>query len=281
MVAKLNPIEGVETQPSPKLPDCGQRVSVEHPATGQKMWTTMLGYKPGSYILLEKPPGTDAVEGKHVLKDGDALIVRFFKDGTIYGFRTPILCTITMPYRLLFAGYPTATNIVEYSLRSSPRLACYLPCSGEVGGRAFSRGLIRDFSATGCQIRIPPDALEAEAEEESAPADPSGEPMLAEGSAPREEDALDATNPSPIASDDAPSAESAAPVAETEETESSDDANRLTLELQLPGEDEIRFVHGDVIEWQTHERFHLLRVRFDEPQDEIFDQLTIYTTRLG
>lgn len=80
MVAKLNPIEGVETRPSPKLPDCGQRVSVEHPATGQKLWTTMLGYKPGSYILLEKPPGTDAVEGKHVLKDGDSLIIRFFKD---------------------------------------------------------------------------------------------------------------------------------------------------------------------------------------------------------
>jgi len=279
MVAKLNPIEGVETRPSPKLPDCGQRVSVEHPATGQKLWTTMLGYKPGSYILLEKPPGTDAVEGKHVLKDGDSLIIRFFKDGTIYGFRTPILCTITMPYRLLFAGFPTATNIVEYSLRSSPRLACYLPCSGEVGGRAFSRALIRDFSATGCQLRIPLDALEPEPES-TDPADAAvaeASPLLADENAPTE-----ARTPE---GDDAGASSDAELPAEAEDADadadSSENEHRLTLELQLPGEDEVRFVHGDVLEWQTLERFHLLRVHFDEPQDEIFEQLTVYTTRIG
>src|SRR5690606_4808562 len=269
MAVTWNAKEAEETVPLPPLPDCGQRVSIETRVHGEKLWTHMIGFKPGAYVVLEKPPGTDAVDNR-VLKDGDSLVIRFFKDGTIYGFRTPVLCTATVPYRLLFVGYPL--DVAERSRRSSPRLKCYLPCEGQVGGRAFSRAFIRDFSATGCQLRVPLDAVEPEPEI-ADDADAEDEPNLRAASASAGDSETSAA-PEPDAAAEPPE-----PAADAESSD--DDENRLTLELQLPGEDEIRFVHGDVLEWQTLDRFHQLRVKFDEPQDEIFEQLTLYTTRLG
>ena len=156
----LAPKDAEHTATSLPLPECGQRVSVETARHTEKLWTQMIGFKPGAYLVLEKPPGTDAIDGKRALKDGDSLVIRFIKEGSIYGFRTPVLCTATVPYRLLFVGFPI--EVAEHSLRSSPRLECYLPCEGEVDGRSFSRAFIRDFSATGCQLRIPLDAFEEE-----------------------------------------------------------------------------------------------------------------------
>jgi len=279
MAVSWNAKEAEEKVPLPPLPDCGQRVSIETRVHGEKLWTHMIGFKPGAYVVLEKPPGTDAVDGKRVLKDGDSLVIRFLKDGTIYGFRTPVLCTATVPYRLLFVGYPV--EVVERSLRSSPRLECYLPCEGQVGGRTFSRAFIRDFSATGCQLRIPLDALEPEKEADDA--ETEDEPRLAEADAASGEDKTGAAAETDAAETDAGETDAAEEWSTTDEDaeSSDDDEGRLTLELQLPGEDEIRIMHGDVLEWQALERFHQLRVRFDEQQDEIFEQLTPYTPRLG
>src|SRR5690606_3152211 len=88
------------------LPDCGQRISVETPRHTEKLWTHMIGFKPGAYLVLEKPPGADATDGKRAHKDGDSLVIRFMKDGTIFGFRTPVLSSISLPYKLLFVAYP-------------------------------------------------------------------------------------------------------------------------------------------------------------------------------
>src|SRR5690554_1652028 len=268
LAVNWNAKEAEEQTPLPPLPDSGQRVSIETRVHGDKLWTQMIGFKPGAYVVLEKPPGTDAVDGSRVLKDGDSLVIRFLKDGTIYGLRTPVLATVTVPYRLLFVGYPV--DVVERSLRSSPRLECYLPCEGQVGDRTFSRAFIRDFSATGCQLRIPLDALEPEEDTTEAADDATlrdEHPTRADGETGSEQEPSAAEPDSHEPSADAESCD--------------EDENRLTLELQLPGEDEIRIMHGDVIEWQTLERFHLLRVKFDEPQEDIFEQLTLYTTRLG
>lgn len=274
--------ETEEQTPSIPLPDCGQRVSVESARHGDKLWTQMIGFKPGAYLVLEKPAGTDAVDGKHVLKDGDSLVIRFLKEGTIYGFRTPVLCTATVPYRLLFVGFPA--EVAEHSLRASPRLECYLPCEGQVGGRAFTRAFIRDFSATGCQLRIPLDALEPEETDDEAaePTDATearGTHAVEAPGATRNGEAPEAA-PSGAADAATGKHDSAPPIDADPDGDEPVSENSLTLELQLPGEDEIRIAHGEVLEWQTLPRFHQVRVKFDEPQQEVFEQLTVYTTRL-
>lgn len=298
------PSDAVHDSPALPLPDCGQRVSVESARHTEKLWTHMIGFKPGVYLVLEKPPGTDAVDGKRALKDGDSLVIRFLKEGSIYGFRVPVLCTATMPYRLLFVGFPI--EVAEHSLRSSPRLECYLPCEGEVGGRSFSRAFIRDFSATGCQLRIPLDAFEDEDEHEdesahglesetaSAPTASNADARVASVAAAPEDSAANAEpNAAPAPPESAevplfrePSAQAealdgASGALEAPDENAAFDENRLSLILQLPGDDEIRIAHGDVLDWQTLPRFHQLRVKFDEPQAEIFEQLTHYTMRLG
>jgi hypothetical protein len=228
-----------------QLPDCGQRISVESPHQEEKLWTQMIGFKPGAYLILEKPIGVDAADGMRALCEGDPIVIRFLKDGNVFGFRTPILRTLSVPYKLLFVAYPV--DVVRHSLRSSPRLQCYLPCDGQAGDRPFSRAFIRDFSSTGCQLRIPLDAL--------ADDDPT---LVDAGSAAEEGADLDEL-------------ELHGPAA----------AKRLTINLHLPGEDAMRVAEGDVLDWQTLPRYHVVRVRFDEPQLDIFEQLSLYTTQLG
>lgn len=262
----------------------------------------MIGFKPGGYLVLEKPPGADAVEGPLALKDGDSLVIRFLKDGSIFGFRTPVLSTLSFPYKLLFVAYPV--DVVKHSLRSSPRLQTHLPCYGVVGGRMFSRAFIRDFSATGCQLRIPLDALEEEEEyDEDAELDgeaadktegaaDSGAEGVSNGADPAGADAAgaDAANNGADGAGTDNADDTAAPANAAAEDEDEDEIgdddwevgpDTVELSLHLPGEDEPRVAEGKVLEWQTLERYHLLRVRFREYQTDVFEQLCLYTTHIG
>jgi hypothetical protein len=255
----VKPEDVAETDPSVPLPDCGQRVSVQSPRHDEKLWTQMIGFKPGAYLILEKPPGADLVGGNRALRDGDSLVIRFVKDGSVFGFRTPVLNMLAVPHKLLFVAYPV--EVVRHSLRSSPRLQCYLPCYGEVGGRAFSRAFIRDFSAAGCQLRVPLDALDPEEE----------------GDTGEQGDISQAASPAALPESSGAQAEAVVglePLAPL-------DPNALTLNMQLPGEEEARIAAGAVLEWQTLPRYHLLRVKFDEEQLDLFEQLSLYTTQLG
>lgn len=273
------------------LPDCGQKISVESPHQEEKLWTQMVGFKRGAYLILEKPAGADVVDGMRALCEGDSIVIRFIKDGIVYGFRTPILRTLSVPYKLLFVAYPV--EVVRHSLRSSPRLQCYLPCDGRVGDRLFSRAFIRDFSATGCQLRIPLDAFVDEevslgdgdselgadgdldlggaADSDPAAADPE--------SAPGDGESAHGGDRESPQGDDRRSAEGGGPAGPGQRAPA--EAKRLTLNLHLPGELEMRVAEGDVLEWQSLPRYHVVRVKFDEPQLDVFEQLSLYTTQLG
>lgn len=205
----------------PPLPDCGQRISLESHRHRDKLWTRMIGFKPAEYLVLDKPTEADAAGRTVTLEVDDALVIRFLKDGSVFGFRATVLSTVSFPYKLLFVSFPA--EAARHSLRSSPRLQCYLPCSGRVGTREFTRGFVPDFSATGCQLRVPLDFP---------------------------------------ANQDEPG------------------AKNVTLNMQLPGEAEPATAHGQVLEWQTKPRYHLLRVKFDEPQMRLFEQISVYTTEL-
>ncbi|HEX6999932.1 MAG TPA: flagellar brake protein [Gammaproteobacteria bacterium] len=254
------------------LPDCGQRISVETPRHTEKLWTHMIGFKPGAYLVLEKPAGADSPDGKRTLKDGDSLVIRFMKDGSIFGFRTPVLGSASLPYKLLFVAYPV--EVAQHSLRSSPRVQCSLPCDGCVGDRPFVRAFIRDLSATGCQLRIPLDALLEAEELEPAPAAEGGDTeadTAAEGTA-EGGDAADGE-----AADGDAGGEQEAAAQGTANGERSA-AQRLLLNMALPGDETMFTAEGEVLEWQQLPRYHLLRVKFDTPQTELFELLSVYLT---
>jgi hypothetical protein len=297
-----NPDQASDAARALPLPDCGQRISVETPRHDGKLWTHMIGFKPGRYLVLEKPPGADAVDGPSALRDGDSLVIRFLKDGSIFGFRAPVLGSLSMPYKLLFVACPV--DVVRHSLRSSPRLQCYLPCDGRVGGRLFSRAFIRDFSATGCQLRIPLEAVAEEQDEDGSelapdetqstpendgaevpPGEPKAElsPELAAGAELEAPAGAEPEAPAGAELEAPAGAELEAPAGAELEVSETDpgDSKKISLNMHLPGEDEMRVAAGEVLEWQSMPRYHLLRVNFDEPQNEIFEQLCLYTTQLG
>jgi hypothetical protein len=197
-------------------------------------------------------------------------------------------------------------EVVRHLLRSSPRLQCYLPCDGRVGSRLFARAFIRDFSATGCQLRIPLDAF-IDLEESAGDDDPfagdddpligdddplvgasapdiagAGNPELAGAGDP---DVPGAGNPKLAKAGDSVLAEDGGEPHEAGELVDLEqpgpaDEKRLTLHLHLPGEAEMRVAEGDVLEWQSLPRYHVVRVKFDEPQLDVFEQLSLYTTQL-
>jgi c-di-GMP-binding flagellar brake protein YcgR len=124
-----------------------------------RLKSSFVGMEPGKYAIIKIPHGPDGFQSK--LYKGNSIIVRYMHEGTVYGFQTQILNTITEPARLLFIEYPKV--IEEHSLRSSQRIDCYLPCKfrltsqveNDAGEQVDTEnevdGVVVDLSNVGCR----------------------------------------------------------------------------------------------------------------------------------
>lgn len=105
--------------------------------------TTLCGWKPGKYLLLEEPTG-------RTINESSSMIGRLFKDGAYYGFNVETLGHLPEAH-VLAVKYPA--DIIESTVRKGSRLEVAIPANVSRDGAAHtdpgSNALITDLSAGG------------------------------------------------------------------------------------------------------------------------------------
>jgi len=134
------------------LPAVGTRLGVESARVTGRFWSTLVGFREGSYILIEMPESEIPVGLNAPFSEQDVLTIRYLADGTVVGFRATMLGRVRTPVALTVLAYPR--HIQTHSLRRYPRLSCHLPCRARIGEHEIARALLRDVSEFGCQVRV-------------------------------------------------------------------------------------------------------------------------------
>lgn len=113
-----------------------------------KLRSALIGIKPDEYLLIESPRVSGIEE---TLYEGNKVTVIFMCGGTVYGFESTILNTVSNPSRLMFISFPE--NIQTHELREVQRVNCYIPAviSMDTDERTY-QGIILDISRQGCSF---------------------------------------------------------------------------------------------------------------------------------
>ena len=131
----------------------GHLVSLQLPGEERGCRATVLGVKPGEFIIIKTP----VVLVARLSSDNDApVLIRLEDNGTIYGFEAAVLSILKHPLPLLFVAYPKAFE--EHSLRRHPRTKCLVPTVIE-SPEFVSPGHICDMSLGGCRIVAPGESV--------------------------------------------------------------------------------------------------------------------------
>lgn len=142
--------------PRSTLPiNIGTELLIEIVNLGLRIKGTLVGLEYGSYVIVRISP-RDLV-GNFRSEDvlGSAIIIRYLFKGSVYGFKTSIMNTVSNPARILFTKYPE--NIEGMNIRTNPRYSCILPARTAFGDETFD-GVMVDICMEGgrCVIKRPP-----------------------------------------------------------------------------------------------------------------------------
>jgi len=120
----------------------------------------LLGYEQGSFLVIRSPNLSEVV-GK--LFVGNRITLHYLNCGTLMGFQSTILDSVTKPFPLTFVNYPSF--VARRDLRQRPRANCCLLANIEVKDDKF-QGLIVNISTSGCRFVLSRDqALKLPTEE--------------------------------------------------------------------------------------------------------------------
>ncbi len=121
----------------------------------------LVGREEGRYLILKMP----SVVGNpdEIFAKDKELTVRYVHQGSVFGFRAPIILTVLDRFNVVFIHFPKA--IEDYNLRTHKRFECTLPARLEVITRHQNRqlrfkGIIGDISKGGCKTTITMQELE-------------------------------------------------------------------------------------------------------------------------
>lgn len=129
--------------------EIGIPVKIELEGIEFALQSTIVGLENNQYLIIKAPEPFQRVE--HKLFKGNALIVRYISDGTVYAFQTKVIETILKPVPLLFLEYPRI--IQHHDLRVQKRLSCHIPVRAKLGDRE-NIGCILDLAISGCRCLI-------------------------------------------------------------------------------------------------------------------------------
>lgn len=111
--------------------------------------TLLVGMVPDHYLIMLSPKGNPNIKQKFF--EGNSLLVRYFKDGTIFAFQSSIMGTTHDPYSLVFLSYPKIVS--HHELRREKRASCQIPSQVLAGGKQYTSVLL-DISKGGCRFAI-------------------------------------------------------------------------------------------------------------------------------
>jgi len=120
----------------------------------------LVGKEEGRYLIIKVPAVQNAE--KLFTKDKE-LTVRYVYQGSVFGFKAPIMLYIFDTFNVIFVEFPK--KIENHNLRTHKRFECSLPARLEVLTRHQNRqlrfqGIIGDLSKGGCKATISLKELE-------------------------------------------------------------------------------------------------------------------------
>lgn len=133
----------------------GTPVQLKIEGVAGRLKSVFVGADAGRYVILRVPNGPVGLQNS--LYKGNDVVVSYMFQGSIFGFQSNIIGTITFPANLLFLQSPL--NIEEHSLRSNQRTTCLLPCKFRIADQVLE-GNIVDIAAGGCRCVLPATARE-------------------------------------------------------------------------------------------------------------------------
>ena len=140
----------------------GERLQLELEGVATRLWSELVGMKPGEYLIIGEPPKSNLIKNlgldkgtplSGILKTSQAprvpVTVRLIQDGVALAFVTHIIGAIHYPAKLIFMDCPRIVS--ERSFRAHRRFKKSLPATMTIGERQLP-GLIIDLSKAGCQF---------------------------------------------------------------------------------------------------------------------------------
>ena len=116
---------------------------------GERYPTILIGWEKDAFVIARYPYSG----GKPIqISKNDGCIVRFLREGEVYGFQTEVLSFQFYPVPLLFFKYPQDIEFIE--IRKSKRYKANIPLKMmHLKSRKLREARIIDISETGCMVR--------------------------------------------------------------------------------------------------------------------------------
>jgi c-di-GMP-binding flagellar brake protein YcgR len=116
---------------------------------GERYPTSLVGWERESFIIAKYPYSG----GKPLqISKNDGCVVRFMKEGEVYGFQTEVLSYQFYPVPLVFFKYPQNMEFIE--IRKSKRYKANIPLKMmHLKSRNLREARIVDISETGCMVK--------------------------------------------------------------------------------------------------------------------------------
>jgi len=120
----------------------------------------LVGKEEGRYLIIKMPA---VVNPEEVFTEDKELVIRYIHQGSVFGFKSPIMLAVQKPFNVLFIRSPE--KVEDHNLRTHKRFECNLPARLEVVTRHQNRqlrfqGVIGDMSKGGCKATISLQELE-------------------------------------------------------------------------------------------------------------------------
>jgi c-di-GMP-binding flagellar brake protein YcgR len=131
--------------------ELGTQLEIEIGGVLPRFKSSLVGIEPDEYLIIKCPEAAPPDSVKDKLFRGNQIVIRYLFKGTVFGFQSQLVQTISTPKRLLFVEYPR--KIEEYDLRSDKRIDCFLPAKIEIKDEV-KNGAILDISEGGCHYQI-------------------------------------------------------------------------------------------------------------------------------
>ena len=140
--------------------DFNTELQVQVQGCSNRLKSYLVGREEGRYLIIKAPM---VVNPEEIFAKDKELVVRYVHQGSVFGFRSPIMLPVLEPFNVVFVEFPK--KIEDYNLRTHKRFECSLPARLEVVTRHQDRklrfkGVVGDISKGGCKATISLKELE-------------------------------------------------------------------------------------------------------------------------
>lgn len=128
--------------------DFGTKVLLQPEGLKENLATFFVGLDRPRFLIVKAPASRALMEHIYTEK---AVTVRYASQGTVFGFHSMVISTLSKPAKLIFLVYPAKVETVN--LRRNERVDTHIPASFAFSEVSFE-ALIVNLSLGGCKLLI-------------------------------------------------------------------------------------------------------------------------------